>query len=520
MAKSRDERFPSMADVAEMLTASTTAQESLVDALARTQLSGRPAAPPATSIAAPPATTRPADRTRLVASGAAVAALLAIAGVAASRARTTTATEAAAASAPPDASLPELGGPPSAVAAANGAYRDGVTAYRDANTARAARELTKAIDADPGFAPAHLRSALLAFPFDSPQRAQLQETVRLRASLGAHDRSLVDALAPLSTPPGDLVETEHRLEALVAASPKDADFTLQACRAQLALGDYGRAIGTCAEASKLDPSAAVPWRVRAVAQLRSEDIAGAASSLNECLRVSPLATSCLETLLQLRVVSGECDAALATARRLISADPDAPDGYEDLAEVLLGDDAPVESVRAALREEEARFPEDERARAKLRDDAHLAARIGHFDEAQSLLRELAQQVASSNDEEDHFDVDILRVDIDFEQGRTDDAKRVAARSRGPRGVDRHGGSRSLDLLRRRALPRRRDHARRLRRAPEQVAHVEEVAPAGRSSGVHARLRVDHGVHARRRDARRREAGARRAPGVLAAPGIR
>ncbi len=324
-----------------------------------------------------------------------------------------------------DAGSPDFGSTISKIPEAAEAYRAGVSAFRDADLVRAGSELALAVRTDPSDAVAHLRLALMMnFPLQNQAREALQEATRMRASLGPHDQALVDAFAPLSSAPGDLVETERRLADLATRFPTDADYAFQLCRVQAAVGEYSRAIATCARASELDPGGAAPMRVRAMAQMHAGDVTGALASLDGCLRISPLATWCLSPLIQIRAFEGDCDAALAGARRLVSIAPASADAYAWLAETLMGAGEPIESVRAALTKKHDR----ERSAAQvqtLEDQAYLAIRTGDFAAANTQLRAWEDAVAASHDEDDHYDVSSLRAQLALEEGRSGEARALA-----------------------------------------------------------------------------------------------
>jgi tetratricopeptide (TPR) repeat protein len=185
------------------------------------------------------------------------------------------------------------------------------------------------------------------------------------------------------------------------------------------------AIETCRLASALSPGAAMPIRELALAEVEAGDVRGALASFDACLRASPLATSCIAPLFQLQAFEGDCNAALASARRLVSADPESPEAYDSLAEALLGSGQSVESVRDALDAAIARHPPSDALLVKQEDEARLAIRIGDFTHARDTLRAWDDALGTSRVERDHLNVTENRVFLAIEEGRTSDAKALA-----------------------------------------------------------------------------------------------
>ncbi len=316
--------------------------------------------------------------------------------------------------------------PASPVAGATEAYRRGVEALRDSRREPAVRELDAALKLDPQFAAAHLRRAMAQFPMPNREQEHLREAIRLRGSLGAHDRILVDALAPLVNLPQDIPETEKRLARAVADAPDDPDFTLQLCRTQKDLGEYEKARDTCTRARALDPGAAAPMMVSAVVSLRLDDVPSALASFDACLHASPLATSCLSTLVQVQALDGRCEDALVSGRHLVADDPSSPRAYGLLASLLAGAAQPAESVRVALDEESARVDAADGLVAKLWNPAAFAIFSGDFTGADRRLREWTDSVAKSRSEDDHRDVARLRILLAQEEGDSKTAGALAA----------------------------------------------------------------------------------------------
>ena len=439
LAKSPDERFPSMTAIVEALSpagvASLRSLPPQTSPLARTEsfVPGAPSGPISlgvpTSLGAGPAATGPTGEAKKggwARWGLVLAVLSAVVLLAGTtyrrRAEPGQAAPAQSGAAAPSAQDPSTG---TKVPAAASAYRAAMTALRDADMERGTKELDDAIRADPLFAAAHLRYALTRVPPGETERRHLQDATRLRGSLDAHDQVLVNAFAPVASLPGDLVEVEKRLADAVARSPNDADFTLQLCQVRGSL-ERADAIDTCRRASELDPGAATPLRRLALAQVHADDVRGALASFEACVRDFPLATSCLSPLFQLQALEGDCDAAITSARRIVSADPESAASYDTLAEALLGAGQPLESVRDALEEKHSRLPPSEAPLSKTADEALLALRTGDFVRADQGLRAWDDAVSTSHAVEDHYLVSAYRILLALEEGRIKEADALAS----------------------------------------------------------------------------------------------
>jgi serine/threonine-protein kinase len=300
------------------------------------------------------------------------------------------------------------------------AYRAGMQAFRDADVGGAIRSLDKAIELDKAFPAAHLRRAIATSALDDSARSHLRDALAQRTRLGEHDRVLLDAYAPRATVPEDLAETEKRLTSALAAAPNDADFALQLCRAQnYRVTDAAR--DTCDRASALDPDSARPIREVALARVQQNDEASAKTEYERCLRVSPLATTCSFELTRLEAYQGQCAAALANVRRVISTNRAGEWEYRILASLLLATGEPADTVRAAQDLERDHAAKEAVPLLKIQGATDLAMFTGDFPEAERQLRLWSDAVASSEDEGDRFMAIVPRVMILEEEGRTAEA---------------------------------------------------------------------------------------------------
>lgn len=127
---------------------------------------------------------------------------------------------------------------------------------------------------------------------------------------------------------------EHRIRQLwsQAASPAAALLLRRGMRnieAQLpdeALEDFDAAL-------VLDPGFAEAWHLRAQANVRAGDAAGAARDLQEALRLEPRHWPSLATLSTLQEEGGDAAAALRSLEAALAINPKMPGGQERLREL-------------------------------------------------------------------------------------------------------------------------------------------------------------------------------------------
>ena len=121
----------------------------------------------------------------------------------------------------PDAATAGTESQMSPLAEATTAYRAGLEAEQQASLELAEKQFDRGIALDPEFAAAHLRRALLADVAISDRDAEgpAEQARNGRASLGDHDRALLDAVEPWMSVPPDLTEARRRLEVAASAHP-------------------------------------------------------------------------------------------------------------------------------------------------------------------------------------------------------------------------------------------------------------------------------------------------------------
>ncbi len=382
LSKRIDDRFTSMQEVADALRGA--AEE-------RTE---------------PHYTMSPARRRRgLVASGALIAAL-AGGGWLARRAQVNASAEAAAA------------GRLSANAGATAAYHAGVQAFRDASLGPALRQLGRAVELDSLFAAAHLRLAMTKLVAGwEVTSAELQPARDARATLGAHDLTLLRAIEPLVLEPPDFEESLRRFDAAARAYPADAELALDRAFVLDKLARPERALEAVDAAIALDPTLAVALMEKGQLLLETGNASGAFEVYRKCTKISPGTTSCLADMAAVEANEGQCEELLATSRRLIAVAPDEPAPYHRLAEALAGTGEPFDVVRAALRQRLEHEPASDRRASEASSEAALAILEGDFPRALRTYAEMDAQKGSDFNENDLFDSAYTQMLLELELGQ-------------------------------------------------------------------------------------------------------
>jgi serine/threonine-protein kinase len=408
LAKSPDDRLPSMDAVVEVL-----------DAHAR----GDSAATTASAVARP--RTRSRARAAFVLAGLVGAVGL---GVVLWRARpagdaVVALPGSASAPAPPSSApirLVDLPAPTSTSPEALAAYLEGVRGQHDGlNTAY--RGLRRAVELDPSMAAANVR--LLEIFVDARQYGMARRHYRNALAYGDkltdRDRALCSAFEPgLVWDPVDWAESTRRLRALSQANPRDAyvHYLLG-----VLLINHGPSPGPRAEARSIlegvvaaDPSFGMAWANLARLAIREGRHADARAIGEQCLREAPRATDCLDAMSTEDSIDGNCAGLLSDGRRWIAISPEDRWGYFEVASALAALGEPWDSVEEALTQATTRVAiEDREARGHQWRSA-LAALEGDFARADEAAEELGRSEALTFDPRDR--AIILRVSLATERG--------------------------------------------------------------------------------------------------------
>jgi serine/threonine-protein kinase len=350
----------------------------------------------------------------------------------------------------------------------------------------ACKMFVEATQLDPLFAAAYLRLALCHYIDPARGRGDFQKAAALRDRLSERDQILLDVYEPVfQRIPSDFGETLRRIQRMQERFPSDAEIAFLRGGIE-AHFDFGSAMVALDHSLALDPRLSRAWRLRGEVLAYQGSFDEAFRSLERCLEVTPAASSCLRTRINLQEERGDCAAVEADARRWLTVEP-SPDAYQSLADALSARGGSLPSVEEALRQKRARL-EDERERRKEEawDAVRLALLKGDFHSALTGTQQLKALSADSPHEDEHAALALMRVSILQEIGQQAEAAREAesflarrdAWEPNPRSEDwaisRDVTARLLAVMRRAGVISREEAARRL--SERLTAWHGKVAP--------------------------------------------
>ncbi|WP_394820503.1 protein kinase domain-containing protein [Pendulispora albinea] len=297
----------------------------------------------------------------------------------------------------------------------------GIQLWRDASTGAARNKFAEAARIDPGLAVAHLYFVATSEWLDPDVRPHFTEARALRSRLSPSQAALFDALEPMMQEPPDHTETTRRLEALTNKFPNDAiSWTVRGAH-DLRTKDPERLLSIV---HHIDGALAFWFRGRA--EILKGDVAAGRRSLQSCISASSQGgMDCLVWLARLEANEGSCEESALAARRMISIDHTAPDGYRFLARAEYGRSHRTSAVRAILEGRWARLPEAKREIEHQRDEFDLAVLDGQFDRAYAALAAWEKAAISSVNAYDRVVPFISRIDLALELGQNEPAQQAA-----------------------------------------------------------------------------------------------
>jgi len=304
---------------------------------------------------------------------------------------------------------------------AQAALEAGLQLWRDASSVAARSKFAEAAQRDPGLAAAHLFFAAASERFDPDARTHFAEAQSLRSRLSTAQTALLDALEPSMEEPPKYALTTRQLEAFTTQFPGDAiGWTVRGAH-DIRTRESARILST---ADRI-PGAVGFW-FRARAELHQGDPAAARKSLDSCVAAAPQGgVDCLVTRARMEANEGLCEDASFAAKRLIAIDHGSPSGYVFLARAEFGRTRRTSAVRAILEEKWARVPDGSRDLERQRDEFFLAVLDGEFERAYAALDAWDKIATKSVEATQRAWPFILRIDLDRELGRTEEAQHTA-----------------------------------------------------------------------------------------------
>jgi serine/threonine-protein kinase len=434
LAKEPDQRFPSMDLVAEALGSFVTVDPSApVSIRARNPLGS-------THRSITPGSVRLAGKGRraprlVVVAGAVL--LVAAVGVALAlatglgRSDATPPLARVAMPAPAPTSVTDLPLPRTDVPEALVAYREGMQAIRDASWSTAFVAFERARKADPSFAAAHMRAALVATSIEPhTAREAYQKALLLRGSLVERDQALLDAFEPyVQREPPDRAEAARRLATLSVRHPGDAEILMHRIMMMMTYEAPETSLPLLDRCIELDPEYADCWQTKAHALLQLGRAVEAHAALERCIDVAPGAIDCIHDRARFALQDGRCRDLEEVARTWSAKEPAAGLPYHYLAVSLFAQGRPIPAVRAGLDQAARRYRLLRQTSLMELDEANFALAIGDFAKAERRV----QQVAGGPGEEastiSQARAVLLRLELYEETGRAAEAARFAEKTR-------------------------------------------------------------------------------------------
>jgi serine/threonine-protein kinase len=285
---------------------------------------------------------------------------------------------------------PKAGRPPGTPAAA-AAYDAAMTALRDGNLHKARQHFDLATQSDPALGAAYLRFAVLGdqrASKDARERAAYQKAVEQRATLSEVDTAILDAWEPRFHQPPDREESLKKMQGVAAQFPRDV-FVQYLDGYEEGWDDHDAAADAAYDrALAIDPRYAAAYSGKIDVANDRGDTKRATELVEQCLKVSPSSTMCLEDRWTTASDEGRCEDARADARRLVALDPSSRNYQFELAQTLAALGEPAEVVGEVLRNAGAALTDpDERREWELVTAARIALLAGDFPAADKALGE-------------------------------------------------------------------------------------------------------------------------------------
>jgi serine/threonine-protein kinase len=311
---------------------------------------------------------------------------------------------------------------PSADARAEATYAEALRLDRAGRSAEAT--FRKAAELDARFGAPRVRLALMAaFNYVARAKEPFQQAMALRDRLSPHDRALLESLEPIyQRQPADYVAALAASSRAVEAFPRSAEVRGLRANALFLLGRLPEAIETQKQAAALDPDHGGLLQGLGWISAYTGDVEGARRYSLQCLDRAPSAVGCLTTLIALDTEAGDCAAAEARVRRLLTIGPEFG-GPLILADVLASQGKPLASVQEALRSAAGDFMLPSMNVADLR--IFLSILGGDFAAAEQALGAKAKALASDRSESAHGWYAALQVELAAESGQLEEARRIA-----------------------------------------------------------------------------------------------
>jgi eukaryotic-like serine/threonine-protein kinase len=303
------------------------------------------------------------------------------------------------------------------------AYRAAFEAWRAGNVGTHVWQ--RVVDQYPDLAAAQLRLALAQVSWAQTEaRKHWKAAVERAATLSEADRAMLDALEPVLGSPSDRGEFLSRAERAAKDHPDNIEVLGLLAQAHVDGHELAAAMPLYDRMLELDGRFVPAWYWKTETEAYLGRLDDAAASIRRCLEVNRASEGCLRLRSNLDERDGRCDRIVEDSRTRQAANPENARPYDMLAEALVARGS-IEAGKQALAQKWATLPPDAGRRAKLMDEALLAALGGDFGTAERNARALLDLVAGSVDEWEHARPTLFLIDLYTETGRAREATELA-----------------------------------------------------------------------------------------------
>jgi Flp pilus assembly protein TadD/tRNA A-37 threonylcarbamoyl transferase component Bud32 len=308
----------------------------------------------------------------------------------------------------------------------------GLQLWRDSSQWESLPRLEEAAEADPQCAAASLYYVLGATHTFPRRREHYRRAREHRGSLNERELAMLDVQEPTIVDPPDLEECLRRSARLASRSPADIDVRRLHVRALYQLGRFDEALAVVRDGQDIDPTP-VPGMefISALIEIRKRHTDQAREHFQRCLEAAPDSADCLQWNGLILASAGACAAAETSFRKFVNVVPKSPQGYSNLAEVVLTKTHDPAAARSLFEEEWRSISGNtfglgvSRDASRAIDNEKMAVVAGDLTTALVHVRRWKDEGAASNNGRFRGEPLLEMIYILRELGRNDEARALA-----------------------------------------------------------------------------------------------
>ncbi len=306
------------------------------------------------------------------------------------------------------------------------AFEKGKLAFKYLRFEEAKAAYRRALELDPHMAEAHVELAAFMARIDRTiARRHLRRGLERLAKLDDKYRMLAEVLQlEILRDPPEYAALKVKLREAIKRFPGDPNFSYLLA-AYVSEHDPAEAVRILEPAIAKHPDHILMLTLLAEAQAYAGNLDGVSKAAAACEKAKGPATHCHLIAAMIDQQRGACSRLEKRARTMCAGAPDNFIGHGFLATALAATDTPEPAVRLVLERKWQRLGEPQATRIKGRDEVLLAVAYGHFQKAEQLLRQLAEQVNNTARYEEHARVARLTTKIQLETGQIKKAAQTA-----------------------------------------------------------------------------------------------